>query len=80
MVYPNPVSDGNINLQLINQPKGRYGIRLLNNLGQVMMVKHIVHEEGSSTESLKVKLLVHGAYQLEVTKPDKSKININVLY
>ncbi|MEO6329553.1 MAG: T9SS type A sorting domain-containing protein, partial [Ginsengibacter sp.] len=80
MAYPNPITDGNINLQLINQPKGKYGIRLMNKLGQVMMVNQIQHQEGSSTETLKIKLLVHGAYQLEVTKPDKSKININVLY
>ena len=80
MVYPNPVTDGNINLQLINHSKGRYAIRLMNKSGQLIMVKQIEHEEGSSTETLKVKLLSHGAYQLEVTKPDKSKTNISVLY
>ena len=54
MVYPNPVTEGNINLQLVNQPKGTYAIKLINKLGQVMMTKQIKHDEGSSTESMQI--------------------------
>ena len=80
-VYPNPVTDGNINLQLINQPKGIYAVRLINKLGQVIMIKQIERAEGSSPETLKMnKLTVHGTYHLEVTKPDNTQLNINVLY
>ena len=80
MVYPNPVSDGNINLQFINQPKGMYVIRLINKSGQVIMIKQIEHAEGSSAETLQMdKTLAHGTYLLETTKPDKSQVNIKVL-
>jgi hypothetical protein len=79
-VYPNPVTDGKINLHLVNQPKGKYAVRLMNKLGQLMMVKQIDHEEGSSTEALEIKLLARGTYQLSVTKPDMSNTNINIHY
>ena len=78
-VYPNPVINGTINLQLTNQPAGEYGIRLLNKIGQVMISKQINHAEGSSTETIQLdKYSAHGIYQLEVAKPDGSKTNINV--
>ena len=80
-IYPNPVTNGTINLQLTNQPAGEYGIRLLNKMGQVMISKQINHDEGSSTETIQLnKYAAHGIYQLEVTKPDGSIININVMY
>jgi len=78
IVYPNPVTGGNINLHFVNQPKGKYSIRLTNKLGQLMMVKQIEHQEGSSTKALQVKLLARGTYQLQVTKPDMSNTNINI--
>ena len=79
-INPNPITDGMIHLQFLNQPEGKYGIRLLNKLGQVIVSKQINHAEGSSTEFIKWDYnLSHGIYQLEVTKPDgSSKANINV--
>lgn len=80
-IYPNPVSNGIISLQLNNQPAGKFGIRLLNKSGQVIMQKQIEHADGSSTETIALdKYAPHGIYQLEVTKPDGSKSNINVVY
>ena len=80
-VYPNPIKGGTINLQLNNQPSGEYGIRLLNKTGQVMISKQINHAEGSNTETIQLdKYAVHGIYQLEVTKPDGSKVSMNVIY
>ena len=81
VIVPNPITDGMIHLQLLNQPEGRYGIRLLNKLGQVIVSRQINHAEGSSTELIKWNFnLAHGMYQLEVTRPDGSVKNINVLY
>ena len=80
-VYPNPVTNGTINLHLTNEPGGIYGIRLLNKMGQVMISKQINHAEGSSTETIQLdKYSAHGIYQLEVTKPDGNKVNMNVIY
>ena len=80
-ISPNPITDGMIHLQLLNQPEGRYGIRLLNKLGQVIISSQVNHAEGSSTELIKWDYrLAHGIYQLEVTMPDGGVKNINVLY
>jgi len=80
-IVPNPITDGMIHLQLMNQPQGKYGIRLLNKLGQVIVSRQISHADGSSTELIKWDFkLAHGIYQLEVTKPDGGVKGINVLY
>jgi hypothetical protein len=80
-INPNPITDGMIHLQLVNQPQGRYGIRLLNRLGQVILSKQISHADGNSTELIKWDYnLAHGMYQLEVTKPDGGIKNIKVMY
>ena len=80
-ISPNPITDGRIHLQFLNQPEGKYGLRLLNNLGQVIVARQISHAEGSSTEIIKWDFnLAHGIYKLEVTKPDGGVRNLNVLY
>ncbi|HEU4607192.1 MAG TPA: hypothetical protein VFS31_03720, partial [Chitinophagaceae bacterium] len=50
-IYPNPITDGIIHLQLINQPEGMYGIRLLNSLSQVIVSKQVGHAGGNATEN-----------------------------
>lgn len=79
-VYPNPVTEERINLMFSNQPEGNYNLRLVNALGQVMLTKQIYHASGSSMKTLKVsKNMVDGIYKLEITRPDKSTYNINVI-
>ena len=80
-IYPNPITDGIIHLQVVNQPQGRYGIRLFNSLGQLISSKEIEHPGGDATENIQWNYyLSHGVYQLEVLKPDGSLKIIRVLY
>ena len=80
-IYPNPITDGMIHLQFMNEPEGKYAIRLLNKLGQVILSRQITRMDGSSTELIKWDFnLAHGMYQLEITKPDGSVKNLNVMY
>ena len=80
-IYPNPITDGMIHLQFMNEPAGKYGIRLLNKLGQVILRKEVTRMDGSSTELIQWDYnLAHGMYQLEVTKPDGTVKNLNVMY
>ena len=80
-IYPNPITDGMIHLQFTNMPEGKYKIRLLNKLGQVILQKQITRANGNGTELIKWDYnLAHGMYQLEVTRPDESAKDINVLY
>jgi hypothetical protein len=80
-IYPNPITDGIIHLQFMNQAKGRYSIRLLNHLGQVVMAKKVEFAGGNGSEDINWNYnLNHGIYQLEVSKPDGSIEVIKVLY
>ena len=80
-IYPNPITDGMIHLQLMNEPQGKYNIRLLNKLGQLILQKQITHPGGNATELIKWDYnLAHGMYQLEVTRPDGTVKDINVMY
>ena len=80
-VYPNPVTDGMIHLQLTNQPKGTYGIRLLNSLGEKILSKKIIHTAGNKTENIKWNYkLTRGIYRLEITRPGGETEVINVVY
>ncbi len=79
-VYPNPIVNGIINLQLVNQPKGMYGVKLVDDLGRVMFSRQIDHAEGSNTEQIKINAnWAKGSYQLQVTKPDNNKVNTKIL-
>ena len=80
-IYPNPITNGVINLHLNNLPAGRYDLRLINHLGQVITRKQIERMSGSSTESIQWNYyLAHGIYTLEITKPDGEVKEIKVIY
>lgn len=79
-IFPNPVTESRINLQMNNMPDGMYNMRLLNNLGQVIINKRIPHAAGTSIETLTPDYkLVAGIYQLEVIAPDKTKTIMRVI-
>ena len=79
-IYPNPLVTNTINLQFINQQKGTYIVRLLNNSGQLMLSKNISPDEGSSSESIEVGSgIAKGNYLLEIISPDKSKHFIKII-
>ncbi len=69
-VYPNPIENDVIHLQLNNQPAGIYKIKLYNSAGQVLISKNIAHAEGSIEENIKCLNLPKGIYQLKIMKPD----------
>lgn len=80
-IFPNPVTDGMINLVFTNQPEGKYGIRLLNKKGQVILSRLIKHTKGNAAEAIKWNNKpVHGLYYLEIKKPDGDTKSINVMY
>ena len=80
-IYPNPITNGIINLRFTNQPAGKYGLRLLNPLGQIIISRQIERAEGNNYETLKWDYnLAHGVYQLEITKPNGEVKLIKVMY
>lgn len=74
-VYPNPVSNRIIALQMSDMEKGFYVLNLINTGGQVVMTTQVNHGGGNATLSVPLlKQIANGAYRLEITKPDKSKL------
>jgi len=78
-IYPNPVEGRNVNLQFTNTPEGRYQLKVINNLGQVVYKKDIDHKAGVNTQQLKLdETLSKGVYQLQVGN-EKSKASIKLV-
>ncbi len=79
-VLPNPVNGRTIQLQFINQPKGKYIIQLVNSLGQVMYKTEVQHTDGSESVTLTLKNnIAKGPYQLHISNSgNKFKTTIQV--
>ena len=66
-IYPNPVTNNIINLQLANQPKGTYHLRLTNSIGQLVHAATMLSGSTNTTLSINVPgKLTPGIYSLEV--------------
>lgn len=78
-VYPNPVSNGNIGLQFNSQAAGKYAVRLLNTIGQMVVSKQLIHPGGTAAHSIAYPAALAGNYQLEVTAPGKKKTIVTVM-
>jgi hypothetical protein len=73
-IYPNPIQNNILKLRLINEPAGSYKIRILNQLGQAVLVKQILHNSGTAVEIIPLNnRLAHGVYQVEITKPGNGR-------
>jgi hypothetical protein len=51
-VYPNPVKNGNLNIQMNNFEKGSYTIRVINTSGQTVYAQVIKHSGGSLNQTI----------------------------
>ena len=60
-------------------PRGNYTMRLLNNVGQVILIKQINNASGNSTEIISVSGKATGIYHLQVIVPDKSEYVYKVI-
>jgi hypothetical protein len=78
-VYPNPVEGRNINLQFLNTPAGRYQLKVVNSLGQVVYKKNIDHRAGINSEKLLLdESISKGVYQLQIGN-EKTKASFKLL-
>jgi hypothetical protein len=77
MVYPNPVTNGIINVRFDNMPQGNYLIKIVNNLGQTVLSKTINHLQATNIEKLQINK--KGIYHIEITKPDNTKYTTKVI-
>jgi hypothetical protein len=69
VLYPNPVTGGELSLQMTKLPAGKYHLQIINTAGQVIREKSFVHPGGALTESLPVNGWASGVYQLQLVGP-----------
>jgi hypothetical protein len=75
-VYPNPVTDGFVNLSFSKQPAGKYQVQLLDIDGKLISSKEIIIKSDSQIESFKFpELSARGSYLIRVSSEEN---NINV--
>ena len=80
-VFPNPVTDGKINLYFTAQPAGEYTAALYNVTGQLIKETKIQQAEGNGNAVIDLdNNTVNGNYILEIIKPDNSKTSIKIIY
>ena len=80
VVAPNPVTDGNVNVQFVNQSEGRYAIRLLNATGQTVYSRSVNHSGGNSTNRIGLSSgLSNGLYKIEILQPDNGRYVQNLV-
>jgi hypothetical protein len=67
-IYPNPVSNDNFTLEINSGITGKYGVRLINSLGQTIWSNTINYTGGVLVENISpAGSLVPGLYQLQLT-------------
>ena len=78
-VYPNPVSNGSMGLQMNSMPAGIYHLRLFNSAGQMLFSKTINYGGGTASFSINYPLQLKGNAELEITGVDKKKTVLKVI-
>lgn len=79
-VYPNPVIDHILSVQLKNKPAGTYRTKILNSVGQMIYTGNISHTGGSLLHNLQLPVRASsGVYKLIITAPDNESNSYNII-
>ena len=70
VIYPNPVTSNQLNLQLNNLPKGQYQLNIVNKAGQAVYTTMLQHLGGSATQNVQLTSAVtnNASYQAILIK------------
>ncbi len=81
-IYPNPITDGTIHMQMTDQPEGAYQLSVTNNTGQLIYSGRLQNNSRNSELLINIKpSLATGLYNLQIINPQNKistqKIIIN---
>ena len=66
-VYPNPIKNSSMNVQLQNMEKGKYILQLISQTGQLVQEEQLEHNGGSGSQTIMLgKHISSGIYQLKL--------------
>lgn len=75
-VFPNPVTNGNVNLSFTEQPAGKYQVQLLDMAGRLISSKEVNINSDAQIENFRFpELSVKGSYLLKITNK-ANKVNM----
>lgn len=75
-VFPNPVTEGRVNLSFKEQPAGKYQVQLLDMSGRLISSKEVNINSESQVESFRFpELAARGNYLLKITS-EANKVNV----
>ena len=79
-IYPNPVTDNNIQLRINQALQGVYRVRLLNEAGQLLKQQTVSHTGTNATHTIQSeRKLPAGTYQLQVISPAGKKQVLSII-
>lgn len=79
-VYPNPVKDKIINTRFINQPTGKYNLKLINAAGQTVIVdEHTISNSNEVISTVLPKSFAAGVYRLVIAAPGGQTVALNIV-
>ncbi len=75
-IYPNPVTDGNINLYFDNKKVGTYNITVVNNAGTVIKTTTVIVLNNKSAKQIKMNEAAAGTYRVTVKDAQNNTVSI----
>ncbi len=79
-IYPNPVTNNNVNVQFENMPTGKYNLQLMQTDGKLIHQEIISISSATFKQRLKLNSKIAGGYYiLRIAKDDKSVMEISVI-
>jgi hypothetical protein len=79
-IYPNPVQNGLINLQMKNAAAGSYNVKIFNSSNQLIFSQQIQHTGANLVVKLKGnQVLLPGRYYASISLPDHSTLILNFI-
>jgi hypothetical protein len=79
-IYPNPVTDNNVNLKMANMPKGNYQVQVINNAGQVLMNSSMQLQNSNTVKTIQLPAgIAAGNYKLKVTDTEEKITTISFM-
>lgn len=79
-VFPNPVTNNQVQLQLNSASAGVYQVKLMGADGQALLQSNISHAGGTNTHIIRpAQNLAAGVYRLQVLTPDARQVVIPVV-
>ena len=78
-IYPNPVTNGVVNVNFTNKPAGNYQLKITNSLGQLLYKQNVQLLAANFKKEIKLNNIASGNYQLTIIDTDGNSSNLSFI-